>query len=888
MQLCCQQDTRRDAVRRKLNWNGLDYVEVGEGQTSLIVYFLGKLPAEFTSYGPETALQYLKLTGGVRVTGIRVIGLDAHANESLEADDYLVLYLDKYGDFSTYTLSLVGIANIDPRYQSVDFSFKVDCPSDLDCAPPCGCEPPIRVEPEINYLAKDYASFRQLILDRLAVLLPDWTERHVPDLGITLVELLAYTGDYLSYYQDAVATEAYLSTARQRISVRRHVRLVDYVLHEGCNSRAWVSVEVSPDIPPLAVSELAFITGLDGVLPTGNAVLGWDDLRNIPASSYEVFEPLLAIPSTEISFSVGRSKISFYTWGEKECCLAKGSTSATLLDSWGSGDKPTRGLASLKPGDVLILEEVKGPKTGLPEDADPLRRHAVRLTQVTPGIDKVAPTKEGKPRPIVEIAWAVQDALPFTFCLSARGQAPACQYIEDISIARGNVLLVDLGKSIDIECLGEVQETSSQASCECDGLPGEILHIPKRFHPHLSKAPLTFSVPLPLDALKRSAAATLLQDERAALPRLRLYSLAAKWRKFFDTTDLCSLTSLIAIVDDASGVWLQFPKGRLPGPLADYFADAKLPATRWDVRYDLLESEPDDTHFVVEIDNDGVARLRFGDGVTGAQPEAGAVFFAAYRHGNGAVGNVGAEAISLMVLKNVKLNGVVSVRNPLPAVGGSESEPIAEAKLYAPTTFRKRIERAITADDYRLLAERDGKLQRASAELRWTGSWYEAAVAVDPLGTEIADSGLLKTVDGELHPFRRMGHDLRVLAAHYVPIELTLEVCVRPHYQQAHVKAALLEVFSNRRLANGKRGFFHPDNLSFGDGIDVSKLIAAGMAVTGVECVRVTGLNRRFEAANGELEAGLLALSLHEIAQLDNDPNYPEHGTLKLVMSGGR
>ena len=77
--------------------------------------------------------------------------------------------------------------------------------------------------------------------------MPDWTERHVPDLGIALVELLAYTGDYLSYYQDAVATEAYLDTARQRISVRRHARLVDYYLHEGCNARAWVCIETDSD-----------------------------------------------------------------------------------------------------------------------------------------------------------------------------------------------------------------------------------------------------------------------------------------------------------------------------------------------------------------------------------------------------------------------------------------------------------------------------------------------------------------------------------------------------------------------------------------------------------------------------------------------------------------
>ena len=96
--------------------------------------------------------------------------------------------------------------------------------------------------PEIDYLAKDYASFRQLMLDHLALRVPGWTERSEADLGIVLVEILAYVGDYLSYYQDAVATEAYLGTARRRTSIKRHVRLLDYVLHEGCNARVWVQI----------------------------------------------------------------------------------------------------------------------------------------------------------------------------------------------------------------------------------------------------------------------------------------------------------------------------------------------------------------------------------------------------------------------------------------------------------------------------------------------------------------------------------------------------------------------------------------------------------------------------------------------------------------------
>ena len=51
-------------------------------------------------------------------------------------------------------------------------------------------------EPEIDYLAKDYASFRRLMLDRMAVLMPQWQERNPADLGDDVSRTLAYVGDY--------------------------------------------------------------------------------------------------------------------------------------------------------------------------------------------------------------------------------------------------------------------------------------------------------------------------------------------------------------------------------------------------------------------------------------------------------------------------------------------------------------------------------------------------------------------------------------------------------------------------------------------------------------------------------------------------------------------
>jgi predicted phage baseplate assembly protein len=216
------------------------------------------------------------------------------------------------------------------------------------------------------------------------------------------------------------------------------------------------------------------------------------------------------------------------------------------------------------------------------------------------------------------------------------------------------------------------------------------------------------------------------------------------------------------------------------------------------------------------------------------------------------------------------------------------AETIAHAKLMAPRTFRTRLMRAVTAGDYAALAEADPRVQRASAELVWTGSWYEADVAIDPLGSEAMPDGLLADVAHQLERYRRIGHDLHVKPAVMVALDLRLEVCVQPGHRRAEVRAALQAAFGTGRLADGSLRFFHPDALSFGTGIALSRIVARAQAVPGVAHVAVTRLQRLYEGANGEIEAGLLARGGGEIARLDNDSNRPEHGRLELVMLGGR
>jgi predicted phage baseplate assembly protein len=264
------------------------------------------------------------------------------------------------------------------------------------------------------------------------------------------------------------------------------------------------------------------------------------------------------------------------------------------------------------------------------------------------------------------------------------------------------------------------------------------------------------------------------------------------------------------------------------------------------------------------------------------------VFRATYRVGNGPAGNVGYEAISGIVVRS-GLSGIeLAPRNPLPATGGAAPEPLPEAKLRIPAAFRKELQRAITADDYARLAERHPKVQRAAATLHWTGRGYVAKVAVDPLGSAAASADLLREVARSLYRYRRIGHQVDVVPAGYVPLYLELRICVDPGYSGGHVKAALLDAFGNGVGPDGVRGFFHPDNLSFGDSVHVSRIVAATVAVPGVESVKVTKLERLFEGDAGEIENGVLSIGPLEVARLDNDLSRPENGVLHLDLGGGR
>ena len=570
-QLYCPEDKRRQLLR-DTSVNGIDYLEVLPSRRALAVHC-------FRAVGAIDAENVL-ISGGVRVRSVRAVWATAADDPALPGllrpdelgalqgvehpQRVLVVRTDSSGDFSSYSLRLVETrsapdrppAGFDPILSTLAFSFKVDCDSEFDCAPDERDEEPSWPAPRIDYLAKDYASFRRLMLDRLSVLMPDWRERNPADVLVALVELLAYAGDSLSYFQDAVATEAYIGTARRRESVRRHARLLDYRLHDGANARTWICFEAAGTEDGTTIpSGTPVLTG-ESDAPT---TLAEEDVPAAVTRGAAVFETM-----SEVELRSARNAIAFYTWGDDRCCLPAGATRATLTGS--------AAVLALRAGDVLVFEEVLSADEDnpRPEDADRTHRHAVRLCK-----DPEQRVDQATGVTVVEIEWHAADALPFTLCLwEHRDESGDPARTSRTSVAHGNVAVADHGRTL------KKRNEHGQFVRE-----REPLHVPiegRRFRPVLERTGLTQAVPYDDDVSRKRPAseATAGPGAGAALPAIAVVGEGELWEPLQEllNSDRFASSFVVEMHEDGRAS-LRFGDGvvgREPAPGAEFFAAYRI------------------------------------------------------------------------------------------------------------------------------------------------------------------------------------------------------------------------------------------------------------------------------------------------------------------------
>lgn len=858
---------RREALRQHPSLMGIDYVEVvkpapGTDLWTLKIYFIPAaegVKKQIIPPGISRANIRMTTSIGDPAAGVQINGdpsFPGGGSLSISLRTSAEIGAATAGEYSPiYVLQLVDLPNLDPVFAQVTFTLR-DAQATLDPLPAALVPVEPLAAPEIDYLARDFSSFRTLMLNRMSLLMPQWRERNPADLLNTLVDVVAYTADHLSYYQDAVATEAYLGTARRRVSLRRHARLLDYAIHEGCNARVWVQIQVDADTRLPAGTPL--LTNVDAAR---GPVLSDAEYRQVPTGGPMVFETLHAA-----ALYAQHNMLPFYTAGAVDLALPKSATTATLRGKF----------PNLQPGDVLIFAEVRGSLSGRPADADAARRHAVRLTKVVPDLDLLggqfvdnpgtgtissvagstsvtgngtnftaelmvgeAIMAAGQTRrvqqivsdtaievdpafpalaagtpftheaiAITRIAWHGQDALPFALVVASQAAGG-----EPVGLALGNIVLADQGRWIDAEKLPPAPASG-------------------RYRPVLRHGDLTFCVPYDdTHARCRPAGAASAQEARAALPAITL--------------------------EDAE---------RQP----------------WMVRRDLLGSGRFDRHFTVEMEDDGRAALRFGDGVLGKRPADNGLV-ARYRVGNGLRGNVGHDIISHVVSDDIHITGV---GNPLPAAGGVDPESFEQVRLSAPAAIHSQ-QRCVTAADYVAIVERHPEVQQAAALPQWTGSWYTIFIAVDRAGGREIDTAFRDELRELLETYRLTGCDLEILGPRFVYLDIALIVHVAPGNFRAAVRQELYERFSSIDQPSGRRGFFHPDNFGFGQPVYLSRIIAAAMQVPGVVRVSAERFRPWGRATGDELAAGRIPIGPLAIARLDQDPRAPERGRIEFIMEGG-
>lgn len=228
----------------------------------------------------------------------------------------------------------------------------------------------------------------------------------------------------------------------------------------------------------------------------------------------------------------------------------------------------------------------------------------------------------------------------------------------------------------------------------------------------------------------------------------------------------------------------------------------------WTEACDFSASGPDDPHFTLDSVSGQVGLgpvIRLPSGLEqqhGRTPPQGrALRFTSYRSGGGVIGNVGQGMLTEL---KTSIPYVMWVRNPLPAVGGTEAETLEAAMLRGPQVLRDS-PRAVTAADFeRLAREASPDVARArcvyarEADDGLAGSVRLVIVPRMPTTDgpvpleQLALSDRLRTrVQDYLDERRMITVRMFLGAPTYLPVSVHVEVFAQPRSDRAEVQRAV-------------------------------------------------------------------------------------------------
>jgi hypothetical protein len=391
---------------------------------------LAAILAEITAT-PARAGQIFRVRGGIRVVAGPAAGQIKVTAVAAAGSERLALRVGPVGDYSTYTIDLIWDASrIDPFFSSIGFKFRPGCFTN-DCAPALPGRP-ATPSPAIDYLAKDYDSFRHTLMVAMAARVPGWQSTSEADHDQVIIDLFAAAGDELSDYQDRVMNEAYLATARKRVTLARHARLVDYHIHEGNQASTWLAVEITTRVVPFSLTSQEIVVWTGDAEPSPDAIFFRSREHRLPADQQVRFDPLV-------------NRLRLHTWGNAQPALRAGSTSADVVpDVSGAAQAEADALRDLvRNGQLrqLLIAERLNPLTGNIPGHNPTKRQLLRLLS---GMDAAETIHDPVTNTrLVRLHWRREDQLRFdysftTFCSGTP--------VDNVSLFYGNLVRVHEGR----------------------------------------------------------------------------------------------------------------------------------------------------------------------------------------------------------------------------------------------------------------------------------------------------------------------------------------------------------------------------------------------------------------------------------------------------------
>jgi hypothetical protein len=817
---------RKNALAAQSLLTGIDFVAVHGNQTTLDVYFMRE---------PSALVPPLALTAAdVTITGEddpeMPIVAAAFAGP-IDGRTVLRVTTGRPGGFGRYWLSLAG-TRIDPFFQQIEINFKAACPKDVDCEPAahlCPAEPADDIL--VDGSARDFWSLRRALLDFANLRNPKWKDRLEADVGVMVIELMAALGDELAYYQDRASREARFETAEQRRSLRRHVRLVDYDLHDGLGARGWIAIEAAPNPPGFLL------------IPAGTDV--WARSDGGRTVGFEIGNGLGdVIAGVTVRIHAARNKIGAHIWDADDpdaqspyrplptTCLPVGATSMYLKGHH---------AAHFSPGEHVFL--VTEPP--IDQRDMPIRRLLVTLTEIADQSDPLGgPTQLATEVDVTRIAW--REPLPFEM------------NIEWLSV---------LGNAAPVTA-GVTQITDFSIGPNTQALPVAIERVG-------ADRSIAFLHTLP--DVNGARLVRLGADPRASAPEIDLVELTPPstegprwiWRNSLVGSNSSEPQDAHFTLDD--GTWDRTAGfQRLGGEV---------------VHFDYLTGQGSTIRF-----GDGEFGRMPARG--NARPGEDRFFRARYRLGNGASGNLPAGTLHWADETGKKVFAdfgmpILSVTNPLPTSGGVEPETLVEALRDAPEAFRAVTYRAVRPEDFDELAQRLPWVQRAGTQFRWTGSWMTAFTTGDPRKVDELPANRRLALARYLDRYRMAGREVHVLEPRYVDLDLEIEICVEAESYPADVVAEVILALVGRHGVRPIAGFFHPDHFTFGTPLDRSELEARVQRVPGVRAVETVRLRRLGFFPSRPFKEPFYQPGLDEVIRVENDPRHPDRGSIHISPKGG-